>query len=311
MDLLVVGCGYLGQRVAARWPGRVFVTTRRPEAADAFRSRGWTPIVCDVTRPETLRQLPVVDTVAYSIALDRRSGAAMRDVYVGGLTNVLAHLPRPRRFVHVSSSSVYGQSDGSWVDESSPTEPEEPAGQVVLETEQTLRATLPDVIVLRFSGIYGPGRLLRRSVIQAGEPIVADGDKWLNLIHVADGARAVLAAAECGTPGSTVNVCDDEPTPRREFYLEMARWLGAAEPKFVKPPADAATPPHERGNRRIRNRRMHDELGVTLAFPTFRAGLEASVAEERAISNNESLLPQSGSSPGGAKLNSQGREPLG
>jgi nucleoside-diphosphate-sugar epimerase len=279
---LCIGCGYLGGRVAALAAGRgdhVFVTTRRTEAAESFRSRGWSPIVCDVLAPESLRPLPAVDVVVYAVARDRRSEASMADVYVRGLANVLDRLPSLNRFVYVSSSSVYGQRDGAWIDETSPTEPEEPAGQVVLEAESLLRARLPAAIVLRFSGIYGPGRLLRRTSIEAGDPIVGDAEKWLNLIHVADGATAALAAADRVEPGSIVNVCDDEPVRRREFYTTMARLLKAPEPCFVAPPPDAPTPPHERGNRRIRNRRMR-EMGVALSFPNYRIGLADAVGGE-------------------------------
>src|SRR5262249_51265884 len=113
MDALVIGCGYLGSRVASLWQAqhrRVFVTTRRPSAADDFRRQGFEPILCDVTRPETLN-LPAVNVVAYSVALDRSTGMAMRDVYVAGLSNVLERLPAVQRFIYVSSSSVYGQAD--------------------------------------------------------------------------------------------------------------------------------------------------------------------------------------------------------
>lgn len=202
----------------------------------------------------------------------------MRDLYVGGMANLLAALPRPGRFVQVSSSSVYGQTDGAWVDETSETQPEEPSGQIVLDAERTLRASFPDAIVLRFSGIYGPGRWLRRASVEAGEPIVADADKWLNLIHVDDGARAALVALDRATPGATLNVCDDAPVARRDFYRWMAERLGAPAPRFVSPPADQTPPPHERANRRISNRRLRD-LGMTFAYPDCRTGLAATPTE--------------------------------
>lgn len=273
---LIIGCGYLGQRVAALWQAqgqRVIATTRH-----ALSSPGNVePIVCDVLRPESLRGLPAVETVLYAIGFDRGSGATMRAVYVDGLANVLTHLSRPKRFIYVSSSSVYSQDDGSWVDESCPTEPAEASGQIVLEAERVLRANLPEAIVLRFSGIYGPGRLLRRQAIECGEPIVGDADKWLNLIHVEDGARVVLAAAELGQPGRIYNVCDDHPVRRRYFYATLARLLRAPVPSFVPPPADQPTPPHEKGNRRINNRRMKEELEIELRYPDFAQGLRVSV----------------------------------
>jgi nucleoside-diphosphate-sugar epimerase len=255
----------------------VLATTRRRETAAELQTLGVEPIVCDVMRPETLTSLPAVDVAAYAVALDRASGQTMRDVYVQGLENVLRHLPQCGRFVYVGSSSVYGQTDGGWVDETSVTEPQEESGRIVLEAEQVLRAARPDAIVLRFAGIYGPGRLLRKQTILAGEPIVGDADKWLNLIHVDDGVSAVIAACERGEPGSVYNVCDDRPVRRRDFYRELARRLQANEPRFELPPAGAPTPPHERANRRIRNARLK-ELDVVLRFPDYVAGLEHATA---------------------------------
>jgi nucleoside-diphosphate-sugar epimerase len=203
--------------------------------------------------------------------MDRSAGKSMREVYVGGLINVLGALPDVRRFVYVSSTSVYGQADGGWVDEAAPTEPAEDNGRVVLEAEQLLRDRRPDAIILRFAGIYGPGRKMRWAAVQRGEPIATDPDGWLNLIHVEDGATAVVAAAERGRPGATYNVADDRPVIRREFYAEMAALLGAPQPGFAPTP--------ERTNRRIGNRRMRDELAVELRFPDFRAGLRDAIGD--------------------------------
>lgn len=273
---LIIGCGYLGRRVAGLWRRqgrRVLATTRRPDTARELRQLGLEPILCDVLDPP---QLPAVDVVCYAVALDRGSGATMRSVYVDGLARVCERLPPPARFVYVSSSSVYGQTDGSWVDESAATEPEEESGRIVVDAEAVLRQRLPEAIVLRFSGIYGPGRLLRRKSIEAGEPIVADADKWLNLIHVTDGAGAVLAAQDHARPGGVYNICDGHPVRRRDFYNELARVLAAPPPRFSAPPWDQP-PPHEKANRRIANRRMREELRVALAYPDYQQGLAASV----------------------------------
>jgi nucleoside-diphosphate-sugar epimerase len=256
---------------------RVTGFTRRSTNAEELRRDGIEPIIADVLEPKSLLCLPYADTVLYAIGLDRTSGASMRSVYVDGLANVLDHLPPPRRFIYVSSSSVYGQSDRSWVDEDSPTEPLEESGQVVLDAERLLRAGLPQAIILRFAGIYGPNRLLRQRIIEAGEPIVGDADKWLNLIHVEDGVQAVLAAEDRGVPGRSYNICDDQPVRRRDFYTELARCLSAPSPRFILPPPDQPTPPHEKANRRIRNRRMHEELGVQLCYASYREGLPNSL----------------------------------
>ena len=267
---LIMGCGFLGRVVAGQWRDaghRVTALTR--SRVDELRALGIEAVVGDVTDPAL--RLPAADTVVYAVGLDRSSGKSMREVYLGGLANVLGVLPAVRRFVYVSSTSVYGQTDGGWVDEASPAEPAEESGRVVLECERLLHDRRPDAIVLRFAGIYGPGRVIRRAAVERGEPLAADPGGWLNLIHVADGARAVLAAADRGEPGSTYNVADDRPATRREFYTEMAALLGSPAPRFA--------PALERSNRRVRNRRMRAELGVELRFPDFRAGLRDAIAD--------------------------------
>ena len=278
METLIVGCGYLGSRVAKLLLAQnhlVHATTRAAETANKLRSVGIEPHICDLTKAETVRHLPSVDAVVFAAAHDRASKSTMRDLYVGGLRNLFDRLPPPKKFVHVSSSSVYGQTDGGWIDETSPANPEEPSGQVILEAETLSRSKFPDTMILRFSGIYGPGRFLRRDKIEAGQPIVGDAEKWLNLIHVDDGARAVVAALDKGQPGRTYNVCDDEPVRRRQFYEEMAKVLAAPPPTFQALAEGMPSPPHEKGNRRIRNQRMRAELGVKLFYPNYRDGLEA------------------------------------
>src|SRR5262245_2922546 len=134
---LIFGCGYLGRCVAHLWRAkghRVAVLTRKN--ADALRELGAEPNLGDVLDRDSLRTLPAASTVLYAVGFDRTTGRSMRDVYVGGLANVLDTLPRCDRFVYVSATSVYGQTTGEFVTENSPTEPTEEAGKVVLEAEQ-------------------------------------------------------------------------------------------------------------------------------------------------------------------------------
>ena len=100
----------------------------------------------------------------------------------------------------------------------------------------------------------------------------------INLIHVDDGARAILAAEEKATPGLLCNVCDGQPVTRRDFFAELARLLHAPPPRFVAPPPGQPLPPHERGQRRVGNRRLREALGFTPAYPDYRAGLAASLS---------------------------------
>ena len=270
-DALILGCGYLGRRVAARWVAagrRVAALTRRN--ADALAALGVEPIPGDVLDPDSLRNLPPVRTVLYAVGMDRTTGKTMNEVYVHGLRHVLDTLPRPERFVYVSSTGVYGQTDGGWVDESSITEPVEEAGRVVLEAERALRSALPEAVVLRFAGIYGSGRLLRKQPLLNGEPLVGDATKWLNLIHVEDGADAVLAA-ERAAAGETFTVADGEPVSRRDFYTFLAELLGAPPARFEERPEPGAA------NRRVSNRRLREALGWSPRYAGYRAGLRASI----------------------------------
>lgn len=273
-DALIFGCGYLGRRVAARWVAsgrRVFALTRRN--ANTLAAQGIEPIIGDVLDPTSLTSLPRVGTVLYAVGMDRSQGRSMREVYVGGLGHVLDALPRPERFLHISSTGVYGQTDGEWVDETSPTEPREDSGRVVLDVEMLLRSRLPEAVMLRFTGIYGPDRLLRKQALLQGEPLIGDAEKWLNLIHVDDGVEAVLAAETRATPGATYTIADDSPVSRRAFYTRLAELLNAPVARFEPRPEPGAP------NRRVSNRKAREQLGWSPTYPSYAAGLPAAIRE--------------------------------
>lgn len=270
---LIFGCGYLGRRVANLWLAaghRVAALTR--QNADVLSAVGIEPILGDVLDPTSLRTLPTASTVLYAVGMDRTAGKPMREVYVTGLAHVLDTLPRCERFIYVSSTSVYGQTRGEWVDEQSAIAPTEESGKIILEAEQLLRAKRPDAIVLRFAGIYGPDRLLQKQPTLKGEPLTGDANKWLNLVHVADGASVVLRAESHGVPGETYNIADGTPVSRRDFYTLLAELLHAPPAKFDHQPELGAP------NRRISADKFRS-LGWQPAFPSYREGLPLAVRE--------------------------------
>jgi nucleoside-diphosphate-sugar epimerase len=285
--MVIIGCGYLGRRVAARLMAagrRVFATTRSPHRADEFHRLGLEPVRCDVLEPDSLFALPAAMDVVYCVGFDRTARVDMRKVYVDGLSNVLTVLDAQpddasvrRRFVYVSSTGVYAQNGGEEVDETGATTPSAEAGRIALAAERVLRERRPDGVILRFAGIYGPGRLIREKAVRGGEPLSGDAEQWLNLIHVEDGATAVAAALERGKPGAVYNVCDDRPVRRREFYTRMAEVLGAPPPWFTAPEEQVKG---DRVNRRIANRRMRKDLEMSLRYPSYMEGLWASVDAE-------------------------------
>jgi nucleoside-diphosphate-sugar epimerase len=282
---LIVGCGYLGTPLAAAWSRaghRVLATTRggagRCEALQGIRAE---PVLFDVTRGGTL---PRADVVVTAVGMDRGQGHSMREVYVDGLARVMAALPEaPRIWMHVSSTSVYGQDDGSWVDEDSPARSADGSGRVVLEAENLLVSGVRGAMVLRFGGIYGPNRLLKAKAIRQGDTFEGDPMRWLNLIHRDDGVRILDHLAEKESvsvnsiPNGVLNVVDLCPVQRGEFYAEMARLMGVDVPRWRPRPPDSPPGPHEGNNRRVSSARLVGLLGQgVFQFPTFREGLVAS-----------------------------------
>ncbi len=176
---------------------------------------------------------------------------------------------------------MYGQNDGGWVDESSDTEPVTESGWVCLDAEKTVAETALSWVIVRYSGLYGPGRIVRRTALERGEPILGDPAKWLNLIHIDDAASAAITALDWGAPGRIYLATDDRPLERREYYTQAAMWLGAPAPAFVKPEPGSTEASREDSNKRVSNRRIKEELGFSLAFPNVMDGLPATIDEER------------------------------
>ena len=286
MAKLICGCGYLGLRVAERWleaGEQVFAVTRSSRRAEELKGRGLSPLLADVTDPATLADLPAASTLLYAVGFDRSAGKPMQEVYVGGLGNVLdAISPETQKIIYISSTSVYSQTGGVWVDEGSPCEPQRDNGQVCLSAEQTLEEHRqgPKAITLRLAGLYGPGRIPRRAALLAGEAIPAPSEGYLNLIHVDDAARVVLAAEERARPPRLYLVSDGHPPSRAEYYAELARLAGGPPPRYAPPEPGSPAALRAESNKRIGNRRMLEELGVELEYPTYREGLAAIVAGE-------------------------------
>ncbi len=300
MTKLIIGCGYLGGRVARLWRAEghavVAVSDRAPGATAGLSSsventvgqanRGTQqssldgpliPLLADVTRPETLAALPAAETVLYAVGYDSRGGHSRQELYVDGLRNVLEALPPGTgRFIFISSSGVFGDAGGAWVDEESPCRPTSDAGRALLAAEEVLHRHPLGArgIILRLAGLYGPGRLPSPAALAS-----AAADSVANLIHVEDAAAVVLAAESRGRPPRTYLVSDGHPAPRREYYSYLAELLGVPPPRFCDPPAaDASAARRGRGNKQVNNGRMLAELGVWLIYPTYREGLAASLA---------------------------------
>ena len=277
---LVVGCGYLGTRVARRWLAagdQVFGITRSPARASTLAALGITPIVCDVSADsgsreiEALRTLPVLDTVFWAVGFDRTSGVTHRDVHVAGLARLLAALPGSPRVILSSSTGVWGDEGGGSVSEATPTNPSREAGRVLVEAEALLRShSKGPGVALRFAGLYGPDRLPRLDDLRAGRPIAADPDSWLNLIHVDDAAMIVCAVAAASAPQPLYVVSDGHPVQRRDWYGHLASVTGSPSPTW-----DLTLPRTRGADKRVDPSLLFRDLAVTLAHPDPLRGIEA------------------------------------
>ena len=277
--VLIAGCGYVGTALAELLAARgleVFGLRRRPDASCAAIR----PVVADLTRPATLRSIPAgVDLVFYTAAAGASSDDAYRAAYVDGLRNLLEALAAhpPRRALFTSSTSVYVQSDGEWVDESSATEPAHFSGRRLLEGERALAASGVPAVVLRLGGIYGPGRTRLIDAVRSGRAAIRAGPPiYTNRIHRDDCAGALAHLAFLDSPEPLYVGVDAEPAREDEVLRWLAARLGAPAPREA--PAAEAEPRAgaRRGgsNKRCRSARLVAS-GYRLRFPTFREGYEA------------------------------------
>lgn len=270
-------------RVAKLWRqagDTVYAVTRRADRAEELRSGGLVPLIADICQPDSLRDLPRVETVLFAVGYDRSSPQSIGQVYVGGLSNTLLALSTSiKRFIYTSSTGVYGQSDGRWVDENALCQPTRPGGVACIEAERALLAHPLGrcAVILRLAGIYGPGRIPRVKQLQAGQAIAAPSEGYLNLIHVDDAARVVLAAEARASGGTIYCVSDGQPVLRREYYEQLAWLTGSPPPTFAPPSPDSPASQRAGSSKRVVNQRLLSELQVRLDYPSYREGLAATL----------------------------------
>jgi len=292
MRVLIVGCGYVGVPLGAELVrlGHEVFGLRRSAAAEAeLKAAGIQPLSGDVTQLETLAKLPrEFDWVVNCVAAGG-DAENYRQVYLQGTRNLIEWLAPnpPKKFIYTSSTSVYGQTDGSAVKESSPTEPLVETAKVLLETEKVLLAAVTDrkvpAVILRVAGIYGPDRGHGfKQFLKNEARIEGDGSRVMNMIHRDDLIGCVIAALKSGRAGEIYNAVDDEPVTQATFFQWLAGTVGKYPPESVPENPDEN---RKRGvtNKRVSNRRLKMELGYQFKYPNFRKGYSAEILKlERA-----------------------------
>jgi nucleoside-diphosphate-sugar epimerase len=286
MRVAILGCGYvgteLGRQLLAR--GDEPVGVRRSAAGcEEIEEAGFEAVRADVTDPDALAAVPDVDAVVFAASSGGRGADAAREVYVEGLRTAIEGFGSrehpPDRLVYTSSTGVYGDHSGGWVDESTPIEPTTEKTRVLAEAERVALESPIEGTVARFAGLYGPGRYRLERYLEGP---VTEGH--LNMVHRDDAAGAVRFLLEEGLAhGEPVVVVDDEPVEKWAFADWLAEQCGVEEPpKRTKEERLAAGDLSEAARRRIltskrcSNAKLRD-LGYEFEFPTFREGYREAV----------------------------------
>jgi len=290
MHVLVAGCGWLGTGLARTLLARGDdVTAVRRDAArlEELRALGAAPLALDLADPASAARVPSgVEAIVACQAAGADGVEAYRAAYVRANETLLAAAGRLRLrgLVYTGSTGVFGQRDGSDVDERTPPAPASPAAEVLVEAERLLLGAAERGVparIVRLSGLYGPGRAGIVDRVRSGALALGPGDDaWMNFCHLDDAVTAVVAALDRGRDGAVYHGTDSHPARRREVVEWIASRLGVDPPRAGG--GDGAAAGRGGANRRILGERTRRELSLTLAFPSFREGLAPLVAGARA-----------------------------
>jgi len=272
--VLVAGCGYVGTALASRLAAvghRVYGLSRHPDGLPD----GVLGVRADLTDAASLRAIPDdVERVVFSASPGGRTEEAYSAIYLDGLSNLLDAVSGRAvdRLLFTASTAVYGQDDGAWVDEASPTEPTRFSGEILLKAEARLAAASLDTASLRLAGIYGPGRtwLVRR--VANREATVAPPDsppRYGNRIHRDDCAGALAHLLDLDAIEPVYVGVDDAPAPLAEVHAYVAELLGVTLP-------EGDTGAGRGGNKRCRATALKAS-GWTPQVPSYREGYPAIV----------------------------------
>ncbi len=272
--VLIAGCGYVGTALGVRLAAEghvVWGLQRHPEVLPP----NIRPLEADLTAPETLRGLPPgLHFVFFTAAPSGFDEGEYQAIYVDGLRHLLdalqAQRQQPRRVFFTSSTAVYAQTEGDWVDEESPTEPVHFSGIRMLEAERVLRHGSFPATVLRLGGVYGPGRERLIERVRQGNVVCAEGPPvYTNRIHRDDCAGALQHLMILPQPDQLYIGVDHKPAGESEVLRWLATELGLPPPRVVRSPDPV--PRRPRGNKRCRNTKLVDSRYV-FRYPTFREG---------------------------------------
>lgn len=283
--MLIIGCGDIGARMAdlataAGTSVRAFV--RSTTSYQRLLARGLNVAQCDLD--SVVSELPWHTAGGELVYLAPPPAYGNEDLRMQHFLAALAGSGQPRRILYLSTTGVYGDCGGAWVDETAPARPQVARARRRWDAEQQLRAwrstTGNELVIVRVAGIYGPGKLpLAR--LRRGDPMICASDApWTNRIHSADLARVCLAALTHGRDGEIYNATDGQPGNMSDYFNRVADRAGLPRPPLIDlASAGSRLSPgllsYLAESRRISNHKMCAELGVQLMYPDLESGLAA------------------------------------
>jgi len=282
--VVIAGCGYIGSKVARLWKKRgaeVVCLVRTAEKIPGLQSEGYTAGIFSLDGSAAIELPDTSNSIVFYLAPPPGGGTC--DSRARTFIAALATSGTPAKIIYMSATSVYSETGGGVVTEESPAEPQSAMGKRRLDAERAFldygrEAGVP-VVILRVSGIYGPGRLPLMQISQ-GQPLLCEAESGpSNRIHADDLAAVCLAAAERGGGGEIFNVSDGHPSSMTSYFNACADLLGyprqpqvsLAEARRVMSPLMLS---YVSDSRVVDNTRMLERLGIQLKYPTVQDGLK-------------------------------------
>jgi nucleoside-diphosphate-sugar epimerase len=270
--ILIIGCGSIGYALATHLADAGHDVTGIKRSIPSSYAKNITLFRADITSASDIATLATDFEHIFFIVATGRNESTYHDIYETGLNNLLQHFVQggsTAPWLFVSSTSVYGQTQGEWVDETSETTPTKYTSQKIVAAEQTLMAHNLNNVIVRFSGIYGPGREYLLRLAQQAPVIQQQPPYYTNRIHQRDCVNVLVFLLEQRLAGVTLEQCylasDDNPAPMWEVMSWMTDQLQCGSPVAKITAADCDM------NKRCKNDRLKS-LGYRFIYPDFKAG---------------------------------------
>jgi len=289
-NVVIIGCGDIGHRVAALWlqrgdqitnssvttTSRQAITSRHKSSVSSLVSN----LVLDLDDPQSGTDLKIDNAVVFYFVPPPKDGVI--DTRISHFISRVKQ-QKPARLIYISTSGVYGDCAGKWITEDEPTKPSSDRSRRRLNAEEQLksycRLVAAQLVILRVPGIYGAGRLPVERIKQ-GRPVVKDHTSYTNRIHEDDLARICVAAGDFDRPAGLFNISDGVPGTMAQYFMDIAKARNLPLPPEIswqqaQQEMSAEMLSYLAESRRIDNKKMLREFGIKLLYPDLAAGLKA------------------------------------